>query len=834
MSSEPKTYVSGGRVLSSPPLTVRIARFFESVYVFIGLYFVSLFSLDPYTAAQNSRFNVTGTGKDPNASARWGGGGGSWGPGGGGGGPGGPGRRIGRVDDVRGPECKSCELRVYRHTMSTPQTDAEWATLISSIQQSLPTTFPSYDISSAINRTIDHTQLSLTATDQQIDDLCQEAIEHQFATVCVRLNHVSRAVQNLHEHPAVGIACVVGFHEGTYKTTEKTTEAKEAVKLGASELDMVLNYPLLQEGKYVDVYTDVLEVRKAAPAPVGLKVILETSQLTREQIVAGSVLACIAGADYIKTSTGFNGPGASVENVAIMRATANLVGKGTKVKASGGVRSGEDCRKMLEVGAERIGSTFVPESLFHPLFLTLALPLLSPSTSSFSRRSVMRRPKYKKRKTTHEGSPPHLNGTADALFTEKPSATFTPKGGRSHTLSIAIPGSIIANAHSIEQKTLLAGIVARALAVFCVDEVIIIDDDENGAPYDFFGHEDYYNSRTTRTSEQVDGTVSSSNGCTAYSDPSHFLAHVLSYLETPPYLRKHLFPIHPNLRTAGLLPSLDMPHHLRVNEWCDFREGIVVSGPDRNAHRSRHSARNTAHMSNDYHYPHHDNPTKSAYTTIVDTGLSHKTVLPHIHLPGNTRVTVRYPQHGSAYAEAVHPSTPRAEAGYYWGYYVRRCRSLSTIFTECPFDGGYDLSFGTSERGVPVSTVVEEKPQVYDQDNIHHRPICHNQPPLDFQNILIVFGGVAGIEAAVRNDPQLRDMEIRPSDAGKLFDYWVNFLPGQGSRTIRTEEAVWMGLMSLHGLTEGTHRLRKAFRHPHACSRLDDHPPAPVPDSYVP
>ena len=376
---------------------------------------------------------------------------------------------------------------------------------------------------------------------------------------------------------------------------------------------------------------------------------------------------------------------------------------------------------------------------------------------------------------------------------------------------------MLSSAHSIEQKTLLAGIVARALAVFCVDEVIVFDDEENGTPYDFDGAQDYYNSPTARTSEQVDDNASSPKGCTAYSDPSHFLAHVLSYLEAPPYLRKHLFPIHPNLRTAGLLPSLDMPHHLRANEWCDFREGIVVSSPGRYPHSSTHVARNTTQMSNGSHYPPHNNPINSAYATIVDTGLSHKTVLPSIHLPGNTRVTVRYPQHGSAYAEAVHPSTPRAEAGYYWGYYVRRCRSLSTIFTECPFDGGYDLSFGTSERGVPVSTVLEEKPQVHDQYNVHRRPNCHSQSPPDFQNILIVFGGVAGIEAAVRNDPQLRDLEIHPSDAGKLFDYWVNVLPGQGSRTIRTEEAVWIGLMGLHGLTDGTHQLRKTFRRPHDC-----------------
>ncbi|PWY82227.1 deoxyribose-phosphate aldolase [Aspergillus heteromorphus CBS 117.55] len=240
-----------------------------------------------------------------------------------------------------------------------PQNDAEWAELVASVQKDIPVPadFPSYAIPSSLNRTIDHTQLSLTATAQQIDTLCQEAITHQFATVCVRLSHVPQAVSLLQAHPTVGVACVVGFHEGTHPTTSKTQEAKQAVELGASELDMVLNYPLLQEGKYTEVYTDVLAVRDAAPAPTVLKVILETSQLTPEQVVAGSVLACTAGADYIKTSTGFNGPGASVENVAIMRAVANLVGKGTKVKASGGVRSREDCRRMLQVGAERIGSS---------------------------------------------------------------------------------------------------------------------------------------------------------------------------------------------------------------------------------------------------------------------------------------------------------------------------------------------------------------------------------------------------------------------------------------------------------------------------------------------
>ncbi|GAQ44675.1 hypothetical protein AtubIFM55763_000799 [Aspergillus tubingensis] len=428
----------------------------------------------------------------------------------------------------------------------------------------------------------------------------------------------------------------------------------------------------------------------------------------------------------------------------------------------------------------------------------------------------MRRPNYKRRKTTHEDSPPsHQNGATNSLFTEKPSAVFHPKGGRSHTLSVAIPGSIIANAHSVEQKTLLAGVVARALAVFCVDEVVVFDDDENGAYCDYHEREYHNNSPIANIRHHIDSSASSPKAYTANSDPSHYLTHILSYLETPPYLRKHLFPIHPNLRTAGLLPSLDMPHHLRANEWCDFREGIVVSSADRYSARNRHWASKINQMGNDHHFHHRNSSTNNGPATIVDTGLSQKIILPNTYLPEHARVTVRFPQHGFPYAEPVHPSTPRAEAGYYWGYYVRRCRSLSSVFTECPYDGGYDLSFGTSERGMPISTVLEEKPQqAHDRYEQDHPPDREQRSP-DFQHILIVFGGVAGIEAAVRNDSQLRDMAIRPSDADKLFDYWVNFLPGQGSRTIRTEEAVWMGLTSLHGLFDGTHRLRKTYRYHH-------------------
>lgn len=318
-----------------------------------------------------------------------------------------------------------------------------------------------------------------------------------------------------------------------------------------------------------------------------------------------------------------------------------------------------------------------------------------------------------------------------------------------------------------------------------MDEVVVFDDDEFHTSSD----ED----SSSNEAEYGLGNNGRSHEYTAHSDPSHFLAHVLSYLETPPYLRKHLFPMHPNLRIAGVLPSLDMPHHLRANEWCDYREGIVISaaGQRRNQWNQPHSRTKRNNKKCSYSEPSEDNSdnvfqarnTFGHPRAVVDTGLSQMITIPDIGLAERTRVTVRL--HGNG-AQPVHPSTPRAEAGYYWGYYVRRCRSISAVFTECPFDGGYDLSFGTSERGAPFHKVLQES-----SDSLPR-----------YKHMLIAFGGVAGIEAAIRNDPLLQEMGIRPTEADTLFDYWVNFLPGQGSRTIRTEEAVWLGLMSLRGLAE--------------------------------
>jgi methyltransferase len=275
------------------------------------------------------------------------------------------------------------------------------------------------------------------------------------------------------------------------------------------------------------------------------------------------------------------------------------------------------------------------------------------------------------------------------------------------------------------------------LAVFCVDEIVVFEDGQ----------------KLSSKPAQPHGTLEETS-YTAVSDPCHFLSHVLSYLETPPYLRKALFAMHPNLRTAGTLPSLDMPHHSRAIEHCDYREGVTVATKD----------------------------GTSTPGTLVDVGLPTKRLLQNVQIPPNTRVTLKLERQGND-VEAVAPTAPREEAGYYWGYAVRRCNSLSTIFTECPFEGGYDVSFGTSERGGDVTEV----------------PKVHTLPVSPF-HILIVFGGVAGLEAAAKADHELQAKGIDSSNVGDLFDHWVNVLPGQGSRTIRTEEAVWLGLMALRNV----------------------------------
>jgi methyltransferase len=185
-------------------------------------------------------------------------------------------------------------------------------------------------------------------------------------------------------------------------------------------------------------------------------------------------------------------------------------------------------------------------------------------------------------------------------------------------------------------------------------------------------------------------------------------------------------------------------------------------------------------------------------TAIVETGLPIKIPLSDCEIPKNTRVTVKLTSqvHPELGALAVDPAAPREEAGYYWGYQVRRAESLSAVFTESPFDGGYDLSVGTSERGVAIADVLATG------NNREQEGSAPTVAYPAYRHLLVVLGGVAGIEAAISADPELISKGLTPNTAADLFDYWVNVLPHQGSRTIRTEEAVWLALMALRPWVE--------------------------------
>ena len=199
---------------------------------------------------------------------------------------------------------------------------------------------------------IDHTLLKADATRDDVVKLCEEARRYNFATVCVNGSNVGLAARLLAGSPVKAIA-VVGFPLGAMTSGAKAFETREAVRQGAAEIDMVINIGALKSRDYRAVQEDIAAVVQAAkPAPV--KVILETSQLTDEEKVIACVLSKSAGAAFVKTSTGFGGGGATVADISLMR---RVVGAEMGVKASGGVRSLDDAKKLIAAGADRLGAS---------------------------------------------------------------------------------------------------------------------------------------------------------------------------------------------------------------------------------------------------------------------------------------------------------------------------------------------------------------------------------------------------------------------------------------------------------------------------------------------
>lgn len=326
----------------------------------------------------------------------------------------------------------------------------------------------------------------------------------------------------------------------------------------------------------------------------------------------------------------------------------------------------------------------------------------------------------KNRETFDEKIPVEQN--AEEVVKESSNWTESSKYVSRPTVSIAVAGSIVDNAQSIELATMLAGQIARAAAIFRIDEIVVFDD-YDGA------------STASKQAKMQDDDGQETGGI--------FLVRILEYLEVPQYLRRALIPMHRSLSSVGKLPPLDAPHHLRRYEWQPFREGVVL-----------------------------DKRPSSGSGSYVDVGLDKEVLIDQSLKPG-TRVTVAMGQtktDGDMLQVVDHEAA--RQAGIYWGYRVRYASCLSAVFEECPFEGKYDYCIGTSEHGKKV------------------RPMELLIPKC--RHLLIAFGGLSGLEESLELDRRLKVHNVT-----SLFDQYLNTCPNQGSRTIRTEEAILISLQCL-------------------------------------
>lgn len=200
---------------------------------------------------------------------------------------------------------------------------------------------------------IDHTLLKPEATKEQVRTICEEAVKYGFHSVCVNSSFVYYCASLL-KNTDVKVCTVIGFPLGAMSTAGKAAEAKAAVADGAGELDMVIHVGMIKSGDWDYVKQDIASVVEAADGQALVKVILETCLLTDEEKEKACRICLEAGADYVKTSTGFSSGGATVEDVALMRRT---VGDNAGVKASGGIRTLADVKAMTRAGASRIGAS---------------------------------------------------------------------------------------------------------------------------------------------------------------------------------------------------------------------------------------------------------------------------------------------------------------------------------------------------------------------------------------------------------------------------------------------------------------------------------------------
>ena len=198
---------------------------------------------------------------------------------------------------------------------------------------------------------VDHTKLQAFCTWEEIVSLCEDAIDYETASVCIPPAYVARVHEKYGEK--INICTVIGFPLGYQVTAAKVTEAKEAIKQGCNEIDMVVNISDVKNGLFDKVEAEIREIKEACGDHI-LKVIIETCYLTKEEKIAMCKAVTNAGANYIKTSTGFGTAGATVEDVKLFK---EYIGPNVKIKAAGGVSSLEDLETFIELGCDRIGTS---------------------------------------------------------------------------------------------------------------------------------------------------------------------------------------------------------------------------------------------------------------------------------------------------------------------------------------------------------------------------------------------------------------------------------------------------------------------------------------------
>lgn len=325
------------------------------------------------------------------------------------------------------------------------------------------------------------------------------------------------------------------------------------------------------------------------------------------------------------------------------------------------------------------------------------------------------------------------------------------KYSKVRTVSIAFPASIFDNTPTPTLEAYLVGQVARAAVVFNVTEIIIFDEDSSPESKD----------RQAR------------------------LVKMFEYAECPQYLRKRIFAIEPDLKFAGLIHPLESQHHLRASQLdCPYREGVTI----------KHTQKGDKDV------------------TEVNIGLKQSVYVPGVHELG-TRVTVQVDpgdlkkiqnnqpglllSSGQRYeALIVPPVEPLEKLNLYWGYYVRKADTLSQALKQNTFEPGrknfYDLVIGTSERGVCIDEL-EFKRTKNESTNGDESGQPKKKVKPDFSHIMIVFGGVKGLEYSASCDHELKNC----TNVSSLFDYYINTCPNQGSTTIRTEEAILITMSAL-------------------------------------